>query len=190
MPENICEEIENLNNLKQARRDVIPKPVNNLERELKREQIIAFGELELGDKIGGGGFGDVHIALWKGQQVAVKKLRVQRVHQKKMQEFEKEVLSITELDHPNIVKFYGACIKTPDLALVMEFLKDGSLYDVLYYSDDGFDEKTKNQFICDGFSALKYMHGKGMVETCSLKNYFSITCILTPIIYFFFVIIL
>lgn len=159
----MCEEIENLNNLKQVKRDVIPK--NNIKYELKPEQNIPFIDLDLGAKIGSGGFGDVHIALWNGQQVAVKKLRVQRVHQTKKIQFEDEVRSLMDLDHPNIVKFYGACIATPNLALVMEFLPDGSLYDNLYYSEVvQFDEKTKNQFICDFFAALKYIHAKNMVH--------------------------
>lgn len=164
LPDNILEDIENLNNLRQARRDAaIAAKTNKI--ELKPEQIIPFAELELGDKIGGGGFGDVHIGFWKGQQVAVKKLRVQRVTQTRKKQFEDEVRGITELDHPNIVKFYGACVVTPNLALVMEFLPDGSLYDNLYYSEvQQFDEKTKNQLIFDSFSALKYIHSKDMVH--------------------------
>lgn len=52
-------------------------------------EVINFGEIDLGDKLGGGGFGDVHAAIWKGNlQVAVKKLRVQRVSQKRKEEFQ------------------------------------------------------------------------------------------------------
>lgn len=163
LPDNILEEIENLINLKQARRDAIAKKDNTI--KLKPEQIIPFDELELGDKIGGGGFGDVHTAFWRGQQVAVKKLRVQRVTQARKKQFDDEVRGITGLDHPNIVKFYGACVVTPNLALVMEILPDGSLYDNLYYSEvQQFDEKTKNRLIFDSFSALIYLHSKSMVH--------------------------
>lgn len=163
LPDYIVEEIDNLKNLQQAKCDAIAKKVNKI--DLKPEQIIPFGELELGDKIGSGGFGDVHVAFWKGQQVAVKKLRVQRVTQARKKQFEDEVRGFTGLNHPNIVKFYGACVVTPNLALVMELLPDGSLYDNLYYSEEHqFDEKTKNTLICDCFSALQYMHAKNMVH--------------------------
>lgn len=163
LPDNILEEIENLKNLKQARRDAIARKDKKI--ELKPEQIIAFEAINLGDKIGGGGFGDVHIGFWRGQQVAVKKLRVQRVTQTRKKQFEDEVRGIAGLDHLNIVKFYGACVVTPNLALVMEFLSDASLYDNLYYSEvQQFDEITKNQLIFDSFSALKYIHSKGMVH--------------------------
>lgn len=170
LPDHIVEEIENMNNLKRAaadnrrndRGDSIVKKDNKI--NLKPEQIIPFGELELGDKIGSGGFGDVHIAFWKDQQVAVKKLRVQRVTQARKKQFEDEVRGFAGLDHPNIVKFYGACVVTPNLALVMEFLPDGSLYDNLYFTEEQFDEKTKNKLICDCFSALQYIHSKNMVH--------------------------
>lgn len=148
--------------LNQARNDHVPKTSNFV---LKSEQVILFDDLKLGDKIGGGGFGDVHVALWQGHQVAVKKLRVQRVSQTKKKQFEDEVRSISDLDHPHVVKFYGACIAPPNLAIVMEFLPDGSLYDNLYYYDDvQFDEKTKNQFIWDALSALVYIHSMNMVH--------------------------
>ncbi|XP_055308176.1 uncharacterized protein LOC129572258 [Sitodiplosis mosellana] len=163
LQDDVLEEIENLRNLQQARRDAIAKKDNKV--ELKPEQNIPFDDLELGEKIGGGGFGDVHIAFWKGQQVAVKKLRVQRVTQTRKKQFDDEVRGISGLEHPNIVKFYGACMVTPNLALVMEFLPDGSLYDNLYYSEvHQFDEITKNQLICDSFTALQYIHSKNMVH--------------------------
>lgn len=163
LPDIIREEIENLRMLKEVRRDAIARKNNRI--QLKPEEIIPFDALELGDKIGSGGFGDVHIAFWKGQQVAVKKLRVQRVTQARKKQFEDEVHGISGLDHPNVVKFYGACVVTPNYALVMEFMPDGSLYDNLYYSEvQQFDEKTKNQLICDSFLALQYIHSKNMVH--------------------------
>lgn len=147
--------------MKQARKDNVPKGKG---LALKSEQVILFEELHLDNKIGGGGFGDVYVALWKGHQVAVKKLRVQRVSQLKKKQFEDEVRSIANLNHPNIVKFYGACVVSPNLAIVMEFLPDGSLYDNLYYSELQLDETTKNQCIGDAFSALVYIHSKNMVH--------------------------
>jgi hypothetical protein len=51
--------------------------------------VIDFNELELGGKLGSGGFGDVHVGLWKNNcQVAIKKLRVQRVSQERKEQFQ------------------------------------------------------------------------------------------------------
>jgi serine/threonine protein kinase len=45
---------------------------------------IDFDEIELKQKIGSGGFSDVHFAKWKGTIVAAKVLRVQRVSKRRL----------------------------------------------------------------------------------------------------------
>lgn len=158
----VIEDIENLKRLLQTRQDRIPTE-NKL--KLRPEHVISFEDLALGDKIGGGGFGDVHVALWKGNQVAVKKLRVQRVSQRRKKEFEDEVRAFSNLSHPNIVQFYGACIVPPNLAIVMELMPDGSLYDNLHYSETAqFGDDVKDRFILDSFMALTYLHQNNFVH--------------------------
>ena len=54
--------------------------------------IISYEELDISDqKIGHGGFGDIFAAQWNGVMVAVKKLRVQRVRAKRLNQFKEEV---------------------------------------------------------------------------------------------------
>lgn len=131
---------------------------------LSRDQVINFDDLKIGEKVGGGGFADVHVCMWQGSCVAVKKLRVQRVHPNKLKAFEDEVRAISHLSHPNIVKFYGACVKTPNLAIVMEFMPDGSLYDNLHIEQRQFTDNVKHQMIRDALSALVYLHAEKLVH--------------------------
>lgn len=71
---------------------------------------------------------------------------------------------ISSLSHPCIIKFFGACIVSPNLAIVMEFMGAGSLYDVLHVEirSLGFDQKS--QMVVDMLSALKYMHERSMAH--------------------------
>ena len=132
---------------------------------LKSGDVIEFSDLELGDKLGSGGFGDVHDAIWKGEmRVCVKKLRVQRVSEKKRKDFEQEVKNLSSLKHPAIVTFFGACVTTPNLAIVMEFMKRGSLYDVLHIERHQFTDDAKFSLIADLLSALKFIHGKNFAH--------------------------
>lgn len=120
--------------------------------------IVDFSELEIGAKIGGGGFADVHMATWKGEyRVAVKKLRVKKVSKTRKAEFENEAQLLSTLVHPAIITLYGACVETPHLALVMEFMSRGSLHDLLLESIQLSDDHKKS-LIFDLLSALEYVH--------------------------------
>jgi preprotein translocase subunit YajC len=52
---------------------------------------IDFGELELGEHLGTGGFGSVHRATWKGTEVAVKMLTSDKITKDLERSFKDEV---------------------------------------------------------------------------------------------------
>lgn len=94
---------------------------------------IDFNELELEEVIGVGGFGKVYRGTWKGLEVAVKAARrdpdedinvtIENVHQ--------EAKLFWLLKHENIVALKGVCLVEPNLCLVMEYARGGSLNRVL-----------------------------------------------------------
>ncbi|XP_006122106.2 mitogen-activated protein kinase kinase kinase 21 isoform X2 [Pelodiscus sinensis] len=90
---------------------------------------IDFQHLELQEIIGVGGFGKVYRATWRGREVAVKAAR---------QDPDEDILATAEsvrqeaklfsmLKHPNIIELHGVCLREPNLCLVMEFARGGSL---------------------------------------------------------------
>jgi serine/threonine protein kinase len=95
---------------------------------------IAYDELEIGEHLGSGGYGEVHKAVWKGTEVAVKVMTSQLdqggVTKDMEKSFKDEVRVMTALRHPNVVLFMAACTKPPRMCIVMEFMALGSLYDV------------------------------------------------------------
>jgi len=131
--------------------------------------VINFEELQLGKKIGQGGFGDVHFAKWLGSVVAVKKLRVQRVSKKRLKQFTDEIYILCELEHHTIVKFIGACVKTPNLCIVMEYMQT-SLYDALHIDTDiDFTEEHRRKIIEQTTAGMCYLHSKGIAH-CDMKS--------------------
>ena len=130
--------------------------------------IIKFEEIELKIKIGSGGFGDVHFAKWNNSVVAVKKLRVQRVSQRRLKQFQEEVKVLCRLDHPHIVKFIGACIVTPNLAIVLEYMQK-SLYEALHVEEVEYSDKEQHQIIFHMADGLAYLH-KETVAHCDIKS--------------------
>ena len=59
--------------------------------------------------VGRGAFGVVSRALWRGIQVAVKLIETES----ERKAFITELKQLSRVNHPNIVKLYGACTKVP-----------------------------------------------------------------------------
>jgi hypothetical protein len=92
---------------------------------------IDFNEIKLFEVIGGGGFGQVHRAVWKGTPVAVKILTGSAQSKGVLQEFAAELNLLRGMRHPNVCLLMGACLEPPHRAIVTELAAYGSLWDAL-----------------------------------------------------------
>ncbi len=92
---------------------------------------ISTDELEMGDPLGAGGYGEVYRARWRGTEVAVKMIPPAAFGKDTARSFIEEVRVMTALRHPNVVLFMAACTKPPKMCIVMEYMALGSLYEVL-----------------------------------------------------------
>eukprot|EP01087_Luapelamoeba_hula_P003945 TRINITY_DN138_c0_g1_i2.p1 TRINITY_DN138_c0_g1~~TRINITY_DN138_c0_g1_i2.p1 ORF type:complete len:1733 (-),score=273.96 TRINITY_DN138_c0_g1_i2:43-5241(-) len=102
-------------------------------RPVDRPWAVDFSEIELKQQIGAGGYGAVHKAIWKDSDVAVKLLNTgNSISRENKVNFVSEVKIMTQLRHPNVVLFMGACTTPPNLCIIMEYMELGSLYDVLH----------------------------------------------------------
>ncbi|KAJ8020060.1 Mitogen-activated protein kinase kinase kinase 13-B [Holothuria leucospilota] len=72
--------------------------------------------------LGSGAQGAVFLGQYKGEPLAVKKLR---------EEKETDIKHLRKLNHPNIVKIKGVCRKAPCFCILMEYCPYGQLYEVL-----------------------------------------------------------
>ncbi|KAL6187397.1 hypothetical protein ACLB2K_038796 [Fragaria x ananassa] len=85
-------------------------------------------------KIGDGGFGSVYLAqLHDGRVVAVKHLHKPH-HSKAFSNkcFCNEILILSSIDHPNLVKLHGYCSDPRGLLLVYDYVPNGTLADHLH----------------------------------------------------------
>ncbi|CAG9860928.1 unnamed protein product [Phyllotreta striolata] len=94
---------------------------------------IDFSELELEEVIGVGGFGKVYRGVWKMREVAVKAARrdADADASVTMENVIKEAKLFCLLCHENIVSLEGVCLREPNLCLVLEYCRGGSLNRIL-----------------------------------------------------------
>eukprot|EP00735_Rhodelphis_limneticus_P011782 TRINITY_DN4929_c0_g1::TRINITY_DN4929_c0_g1_i1::g.16628::m.16628 TRINITY_DN4929_c0_g1::TRINITY_DN4929_c0_g1_i1::g.16628 ORF type:complete len:306 (-),score=58.89,sp/Q9C9U5/SIS8_ARATH/37.92/2e-51,Pkinase/PF00069.20/1.1e-49,Pkinase_Tyr/PF07714.12/4e-48,APH/PF01636.18/0.0024 TRINITY_DN4929_c0_g1_i1:180-1097(-) len=130
---------------------------------------IPFEELELEDKIGGGGIGVVDRGKWHGTEVAIKRCFIGPGGEETAREFEDEAFLLGSLRHPNIIQYLGASLKRPNLCLVSE-LCPMSLHDALYLNHAEVGRKEALRVAIDIASAMAYLHAqKPMIIHRDLK---------------------
>ncbi|GBG61265.1 hypothetical protein CBR_g19797 [Chara braunii] len=128
--------------------------------EIKR----ATNNFDASTRIGGGGFGTVYKATLRTsvntqQTVAIKKLGVNS--RQGINELVKEIEILPRLHHRHLVTLVGYCDDPGCLALVYEYVSNGTLNDHLYGSKatpSGLPWLTRISIALDVARALSYLH--------------------------------
>ncbi|KAI3498883.1 hypothetical protein L1887_34669 [Cichorium endivia] len=111
------------------------------------------------NKLGEGGFGPVYLGkLEDGREIAVK--RLSKNSSQGLEEFKTEVRLIIKLQHKNLVRLLGCCIKGDERLLVYEYMVNTSLDSFLF---DPTKAKELNwimraNIICGVAKGLRYLH--------------------------------
>lgn len=124
--------------------------------------VIKMHDLKLGEILGKGEFGDVLLGCYRGQKVAVKKLKDSS---KAAQDFLTEASLMTSLRHKNLVQLLGVVFDGPSVCLVTEFMAKGSLVD--YLRSRGRLHVTKKDqinFATDTCAGMSYLESKHVVH--------------------------
>jgi len=124
---------------------------------------IKFDDLELGERIGKGNFGEVYKGTYLGTDVAIKRLFF--VDDDFMQKYiEREMDTLTQLNHPNIVQLIGLCIGLDDLFIVTEYVAGGNLHTKLENKSIPIEWKLRAGLLKDFALAMTFLHAKGIIH--------------------------
>nr|XP_011460144.1 PREDICTED: G-type lectin S-receptor-like serine/threonine-protein kinase At4g03230 isoform X2 [Fragaria vesca subsp. vesca] len=88
--------------------------------------LVATDNFSIANKLGQGGYGPVYKGIFPGgQEIAVK--RLSKVSGQGLQEFKNEVVLIAKLQHRNLVRLRGYCMKGEEKILLYEYMPNKSL---------------------------------------------------------------
>lgn len=120
---------------------------------------IQFADISVGEQIGGGGFAIVYKGTYRNKNVALKTMFDPRVDETLRADFMQELQILSELDHPGIVRMFGACVTPPNLCMVLE-LCHTSLYALLHNTTQPVSEKQIITMALETAEALEYLHSQ------------------------------
>ena len=115
---------------------------------------IDFSDIEVGERLAGGGVGEIHKGWFRGQAVALKTLFDPRINEELKKEYMDELIVMSKVKHSNIVNFLGASMVPPNLCFVME-LCECSLYDILHKDRIRLSKYDIHQMAVRMFSLLQ-----------------------------------
>ncbi|XP_055956234.1 atrial natriuretic peptide receptor 2 [Patella vulgata] len=99
-------------------------------------------------------------AFYDGRTVAVKRIKNSEFVLTKV--IRTEVKTVREMDHPNLCKFIGGCIKVPNVCIVSEYCPKGSLNDVLLNDDIPLSWSFRFSFATDIARGVSYLHSRSL----------------------------
>ncbi|KAJ3099800.1 hypothetical protein HDU96_010553 [Phlyctochytrium bullatum] len=134
------------------------------------DYLIASADVTVGDEIGKGGFGMVHVGEWNLSKVAIKKLfcRPDDLTPRVKASFKNEAKMLLYANHPNVVKFHGIVADETDYMLVMEFFEKKCLRTVLNRTFDSLSWKIKGDYARQIALGMAYLHRQSVIH-CDLK---------------------
>ncbi|KAK8463746.1 hypothetical protein PHAVU_011G030800 [Phaseolus vulgaris] len=121
----------------------------------------------LGDEIGKGAYGRVYkgLDLENGDFVAIKQVSLENIAQEDLNIIMQEIDLLKNLNHKNIVKYLGSSKTKSHLHIVLEYVENGSLANIIKPNKFGpFPESLVALYIAQVLEGLVYLHEQGVIH--------------------------
>lgn len=123
----------------------------------------AVNNYSLGDRLGRGAFATVYkaIHLQTAEVAAIKQIPLNKI--KSVDSIMGEIELLRDLEHPNIVKYFGFMKDEEHLNIVLEYCENGSLAMILH-KFGSFPENLVARYMHQVLEGLAYLHRQGTIH--------------------------
>ncbi|KAL9664752.1 hypothetical protein QQ045_020159 [Rhodiola kirilowii] len=121
----------------------------------------------LGNEIGKGAYGRVYqgLDLENGDFVAIKQVSLENIAQEDLNVIMQEIDLLKNLNHKNIVKYLGSLKTKSHLHIILEYVENGSLANIIKPNKFGpFPESLVAVYISQVLEGLVYLHEQGVIH--------------------------
>ncbi|XP_056613482.1 LIM domain kinase 1a isoform X2 [Triplophysa dalaica] len=127
-------------------------------------RIFRASDLIHGEVLGKGCFGQaIKVTHRETGEVMVMKELI-RFDEETQRTFLKEVKVMRCLDHPNVLKFIGVLYKDKRLNFIAEYIKGGTLREIIKKMDSSYPWKQRVSFAKDIASGMAYLHSMNIIH--------------------------
>ncbi|KAJ4952359.1 hypothetical protein NE237_029191 [Protea cynaroides] len=121
-----------------------------------------------GKLLGRGTFGHVYVGFnsESGQMCAIKEVKVisdDQTSKECLKQLNQEISLLSQLSHPNIVRYYGSELGEETLSVCLEYVSGGSIHKLLQ-EFGSFNEPVIQSYTRQILSGLAYLHGRNTVH--------------------------
>ncbi|KAL3741664.1 hypothetical protein ACJRO7_017173 [Eucalyptus globulus] len=123
-----------------------------------KELVASTGNFAVERLLGEGGFGRVYEGYLTSMNVNVAIKKINQGSRQGIKEFATEVMTISRLQHRNLVQLIGWCHEKKELLLIYEFMSNGSLDSHLFKERSFLPWENRYKIVQCIASALLYLH--------------------------------
>ncbi|XP_060884872.1 guanylate cyclase 2G isoform X2 [Labrus mixtus] len=109
------------------------------------------------------------IGLFQGNHVAIKYIKNPVTIDVHKPSIINDFNLMKEMKHENLVQFFGVCIEPPNVCLVTQYCRKGSLKDLMTASDVGLDGMFQLSFAYDIVNGMEFIHKSNLKFHGNLK---------------------
>uniref|UniRef100_H3CG16 LIM domain kinase 1 n=1 Tax=Tetraodon nigroviridis TaxID=99883 RepID=H3CG16_TETNG len=130
----------------------------------RTHRIFRPSDLIHGEVLGKGCFGQaIKVTHRETGEVMVMKELI-RFDEDTQKAFQKEVKVLRCLDHPNVLKFIGVLYKDKRLNFITEYIKGGTLGEIIKKMDSNFPWNLRVSFATDIAAGMAYVHSMNIIH--------------------------